>query len=539
MDLFQKEAVYDPVSALRTDPNVKEFLFLNEDMAIKSSKTTYSDVFFDVADEFDDDIQVVGFEHVLDPNHANLVHHFVLTAHKDSDDNVGTTIWPWASGVQPFAFPSNTGFLMGKSALFTGLNMNTHFDNPEGLSGLKDNSGIRIFYVEKEHFREHEVGIIQIGDPSVLMSQVESKLPVGASKFSISCPGTCTETFLNNSITLISAQLHMHAVGDAIKVEHTRAGEVLNTFKTEYYDYAFQDIVPASEAAGVVVQPGDGFDIECVYKTNEQIYFGPESHNEMCISFIMYYPKLSDINECGINPGVFFEGDATSRSLTPPRPKQMPEFNDDDVRRMLEEAAHPRELACSDNLSLLSSYTGGYMETCVGKEFFCLDDGILVEFGMPEGLFASTLCCGTCEEVVASGNEKCEYEDGLISMFTDNAIPDCSSFSFLCENDDTLVESGSPPGFFSGVCCKTCNGIPYVLNEEMAACLGDFEMVSMDDTDEISFRTFGGNSGQCVELHDDEEGSLLLTGGSKSATSQPAIAAFAAAVVLAYSVLVY
>ena len=73
---------------------------------------------------------------------ADLVHHFILTAHKVGD-NVGATIWPWASGVVAFAFPPTTGFSIGATADFKSLNLNCHFDNPNNLSGLRDNSGIR------------------------------------------------------------------------------------------------------------------------------------------------------------------------------------------------------------------------------------------------------------------------------------------------------------------------------------------------------------------------------------------------------------
>ena len=532
MNLFQSKAEFDPLAALRADPNVKEFLFLNNNQKIKKQVTTYSDVYYDITDNFDDNIQIVGFEHVLDEGHASLVHHFVLSAHKVPDD-AGTTIWPWAAGVQPFAFPQNTGFLMGKTATFKGLNMNTHFDNPTNIAGLEDNSGIRLFYVEKEHFREHEVGIIQVGDPRVLLSTLEPELPIGASRLSISCPGSCTDNYLTKPITLISAQLHMHAVGDAIRVEHTRGDQILHTFKTEYYDYAFQDIVPTSEAAGVVVQPGDGFNIECAYKTDEQVNFGPTSSDEMCISFIMYYPKLSDIDECGINPGAFTASERLGKAYKPkPKSLELTFDDNDDFRRLVEERHQSRELAtCVDQDALLDTLTGGFMMECESNKYFCIDDSILVNFGFPADSFGDTLCCATCEEARAEGSDKCIYEDGLISLFTDNAVPDCASFSFFCQDDGGLIESGSPPGFFASVCCRTCDGVPYKGDNGTMACLGDYELEGMEEEDvedSIVFRTFGGSTGQCVELDND----LLLSGGSSSLATNPALAVAVATVAL-------
>jgi len=41
MNLFQTEAVHDPVEVLRNDPTVKEYLFLNNGAVVAETRTTY------------------------------------------------------------------------------------------------------------------------------------------------------------------------------------------------------------------------------------------------------------------------------------------------------------------------------------------------------------------------------------------------------------------------------------------------------------------------------------------------------------------
>ena len=211
-----------------------------------------------------------------------------------------------ASGVQPFAFPSNTGLRVGLGADFVGLHMNTHYDNPAGLKDQVDNSGIRIFYVEAENFREHDVGIMQVGDPQVMLADGDSAIPDGRSKVTMGCPGSCTQHYLAGSgsgtgaVTLISAQLHMHGTGDAIRVEQKRSGEVVNTFKTEFYDYAFQVSWWRGEEGR-----GDGI----VYSLRNELVYSPyvlrrcSYHNRSLL--LLFFPVFFQLAHTFLNLFLF------------------------------------------------------------------------------------------------------------------------------------------------------------------------------------------------------------------------------------------
>ncbi len=306
-DLSGTPYVYDPLADLKADPNVRTHFFSNDKFAIPSNtRTTYYDKYMSLDNT---DIQIVGFEHVLDENTVDLVHHFVLTAEMDGNAE-GSIIWPWAAGVQPFAFPDDVGFHVGGDTGYVGLNMNTHYDNPERKSGLKDESGILIYYVEMEHFRPLEAGIFSVGDPNVWL--FPTPIPEGISSWHITCPESCTRSVLEEKVTIMTVQLHMHAVGRAIMVEHKRDGEVINSWTVEFYDYAFQDVVPISETMGVEILPGDTFDTTCVFKNEGRfVKYGPGSNDEMCMSFILYYPKVEDLTECGITSDYRCLGDVS------------------------------------------------------------------------------------------------------------------------------------------------------------------------------------------------------------------------------------
>jgi hypothetical protein len=495
---------YDPLADLKADPNVKYFDFLNQNQAISSGRTTYSDKYLNL--EFQEKTQIVGFEHIIDDMHDVYVHHFVLTAHKDADDDEGSTIWPWASGVLAFRFPDEAGLTVGVGSEVSGLNMNTHYDNPERISGATDNSGIRIYYVEMEHARPHEVGILRVGDPKVLMNSIDNKIPAGRSKFTFGCPESCTAAHWEEEVTIVSVQLHMHAIGDAILLEQTRGGEVVETYATEFYDYGFQDIVPAYQAAGKKILPGDGFSLECAYQTDSTEYFGPASDDEMCISFVMYYPKLSDIDMCGITEQYFVSGRkldteeqeaalAGAAAALAAAGGIREEFLDWATPAL--PAASPRappgadSRACVDDNELLSAETDGYMLDCSAGRYFCVDESMVLSFVEAEAGWWASTCCATCA-TVPEGADACEYEDDIVSLATGNAVGTCESYGFMCGNDAAAVALGAPPGWFDSVCCRTCAGVARSDAAEAAsACLGDYVKETGLEEEAIQFRVFG------------------------------------------------
>lgn len=82
-----------------------------------------------------------------------------------------------------------------------------------------------------------------------------------------------------------------------------RKDEIIHTGKIDYFDFSQQG------TAGVVQEPfdiysGDAFSTSCYYTNtdNSSKVFGLGSNEEMCIAYIMYYPRLNgtEIMSCGI-----------------------------------------------------------------------------------------------------------------------------------------------------------------------------------------------------------------------------------------------
>lgn len=100
-------------------------------------------------------------------------------------------IFLWAPGLSNLELPDDVGFLFGnESGGFNSLNIQTHYNNPDGVSGETDSSGVRVYYTEE--LRPMQMGVMKLGDPSVALA--DQPLPDGKSSFSFGCPGTCSET---------------------------------------------------------------------------------------------------------------------------------------------------------------------------------------------------------------------------------------------------------------------------------------------------------------------------------------------------------
>lgn len=105
-------------------------------------------------------------------------------------------------------FPREVGLNVSKKKRY--LVLETHFDNPEGIEGNVDASGVRVYYTDKK--RKYEGGSLLLGD-SVLQRQGE--LVKSNFEYEHSCPTSCTEKFAE-PINLFGSFLHMHTTGKEI-----------------------------------------------------------------------------------------------------------------------------------------------------------------------------------------------------------------------------------------------------------------------------------------------------------------------------------
>lgn len=165
---------------------------------------------------------IIGFEGVVQSDTAENVHHLVLRGYYGVPDcGVACTDWQdavraaaeanstdvpamppicsqmdhanmyaWAPNVDGVALPEEAGFRFGNATGgFASVAVNTHYDNPGEVTGLVDNSGVRVYYTEE--LRPMDMGMIILGDPNATLRGE----PIAGGKTSVSfgCPSSCTE----------------------------------------------------------------------------------------------------------------------------------------------------------------------------------------------------------------------------------------------------------------------------------------------------------------------------------------------------------
>ncbi|CAH1785360.1 unnamed protein product, partial [Owenia fusiformis] len=115
--------------------------------------------------------------------------------------------------------------------------------------------------------------------------------------------GSCTAECLTNAmlasdvseIKLIGVQLHSHLKATGVWVRHFRKGvELPEIQRDNNYDFNFQETRHLPQE--VTVLPGDELRVECRYDTtgtDKVTWGGLGTTEEMCIAFLMYYPRIN------------------------------------------------------------------------------------------------------------------------------------------------------------------------------------------------------------------------------------------------------
>ena len=305
---------------MKNDPSVKYFDVKSNDYAIPSwTKTTY--VSFKEgfpAEDVGKDFHIVGAEHMVQPGNEAFVHHFVLYGCDTSNPSAcgdQEIVWAWAPGVIPLVFPNEVGIKVGAHG-YKSFSMNTHYDNPSKISNVRDTSGVRIYY--STNLRDNDAGVLQVGDGQI--SYAGTKVEEGISTWSFDCPSTCTQQYLDAGVEYktLSVQLHMHQVGEAMSLKQFRDGEMIDEIVTEFYDFRFQDVSDPYHAHRMTIKAGDSFKTQCFFTVDdgEDVRFGLGSSDEMCISFITYWPKVDNLKHCGRSGTSACNGGVNTEKLT-------------------------------------------------------------------------------------------------------------------------------------------------------------------------------------------------------------------------------
>ena len=185
------------------------------------------------------------------------------------------------------------GFLAGESGTVT-IRFQVHYNNPLNDS-FTDNGGFDVFYV-KDNLRPNNAGIATFGDINNISIPADS-----VHQHTATCSSAFTENAFPDEMHVIGSWLHAHEVGSKLWGEIVPAGggEPYELGREDPYYFDKQTFKPIT---GVSLFPGDEVRTHCEYDNtgnSSPVQGGPQTQDEMCIHFVMYYPKSDAFDECG------------------------------------------------------------------------------------------------------------------------------------------------------------------------------------------------------------------------------------------------
>ncbi|KAL0821651.1 hypothetical protein ABMA28_005092 [Loxostege sticticalis] len=200
-----------------------------------------------------------------------------------------TPIAAWAIGSKGEYLPENVGIPVGEKSGVSYYMLEVHYDN-QALHEVLDSSGIRVYYTPV--LRAHDAALLGAGIGVSALHVIPPKQrqyrTVGI------CSPECTEsTMPEEGINIVSVLLHAHGTGRKIALKHIRGTQELPVISEENsYDARYQQsrIVPG----GRKFRKGDTLITECTYDSTSRdkpILGGYSASQEMCLSFVLYYPR--------------------------------------------------------------------------------------------------------------------------------------------------------------------------------------------------------------------------------------------------------
>jgi dopamine beta-monooxygenase len=245
-------------------------------------------------------------KHSIILDNTNLLHHMFVFLCDNGDessngDKVGEgqfkcsgtetgckRIAGWAVGPSDSCLPSNVGFEydFSNSDNIT-IMIEAHYDNSAGVPQT-DQSGMRLHFTST--LRPVKAGNLMLGVPVI---NKDFSLPPLQESYELTsaCPMQVTQ-LLTHPVYAFSFAPHMHLFGRKLVTDHYRCGLKIGEIgRIDAYEFDNQQAYQLAQP--VKILPGDAFVTTCTFDTtnsNVTIVGGEATTDEMCLSFINYYP---------------------------------------------------------------------------------------------------------------------------------------------------------------------------------------------------------------------------------------------------------
>ena len=227
-----------------------------------------------------EELQMIAWRAITD--NPKVLHHWILYGPS------GEHIVGWSPGKQHNApLPDDVGMHLPAG----NLRLNMHYNNVQGTTEGKDNSGLEICALKKSNFRPKTAAT------ATNLSQFLINIPAKAMDMAVT--GNCTVGG-TQPVTIISASPHAHKLAHHMKFTVKQGGKEVVMHDADF-NFEEQTAYPLKEP--VVVKAGDTITTTCVFSNpgNTTVTFGENTENEMCFNFAVYYPMGA--LSCGLGGG--------------------------------------------------------------------------------------------------------------------------------------------------------------------------------------------------------------------------------------------
>jgi hypothetical protein len=190
-------------------------------------------------------------------------------------------VYGWAPGAQPLDLPPEAGFPLEGTTHYV---MQIHYNNVNHLAGQSDSSGVDI--CTTDHLRPNDADTLAFGSTSFTVNPRAS------------LDWTCDLTIPSflGGLHSFAAIPHMHQIGKSISTLQYPGGTVdggtgIDLGHQLAWNFQTQTWFPIQST----VNGGDLVRTRCIWQnpTDTAVSFGPNTSDEMCFSFTMYYPRIT------------------------------------------------------------------------------------------------------------------------------------------------------------------------------------------------------------------------------------------------------
>jgi hypothetical protein len=187
-------------------------------------------------------------------------------------------VFGWAPGASAFELPKEAGFAEDASTHFV---VQIHYANPTHRAPATDASGFDLCTTTSLRPNDADVmafGTVQIQLPPHASTTLDCSIPVPSW-------GQATHLF--------AAFPHMHRLGTSIvsSAYPMGTGAPVDLGSQPHWNFGEQGWIPIDYA----LSPGDVVETKCSWDntTDAAVSFGEKTEDEMCYSFVMYYPRIT------------------------------------------------------------------------------------------------------------------------------------------------------------------------------------------------------------------------------------------------------